>query len=122
MATEERTYYFYATILDRRDYSDVPKTVERWGFFEAIDSLDSLCHGGTRIGERKRRDCSIYTDALSSFRIGNAIVTNGSFGWHPDYATEIRIFGDEPDSDIVQRFEKFYCKKPTVKVVAAEAA
>lgn len=121
MVAEERTYHFYATVLDRRDYSDIPKTVERFGGFEAIDSLDSLCHDGTRIGETKRRDMVIYVDASSSFRIGNAIVTNRSFGWHPDYQTEIRITG-EPDSDIVQRFEKFYCRKARVEIKTAEAA
>src|SRR3990167_7315607 len=111
---EETTYSFYATILDERDYSDIPKTVERWGSFESIDSLDSLCHGGTRMGEHKRRDGLPYTDASSSFRIGNAVVTNRSFGWHPDYETIIKVFDNTHNSDVVQRFEKFYCKKPTV--------
>lgn len=110
---------FYATILDRVDREGIPRP-EGFGSFEEIHDIDYICQqAGGREVARERKPFSPYLkgrcweESMTAYRVGNTLVVNRSFGYHPDRRTTVLfVEGESPDTDIVDRFKKFYGKEP----------
>ena len=82
-------------------------------YFRQIRRLDHLVRGGEVAHQRRTLVGPNLTDAETIIQVGNAVVMNRSRGWHPDYQTVILSEGT-PDTDVVERFTRFYQKPPTV--------
>lgn len=109
------TYFFYATILDTRDRGHTIPIPEFGTRFAEIHDLDLICqqNGGVEIA-RKRELGNTYEDASTIFQVGNAVVINKSFGWHPDRGTTVQVPEGSPVPPIVKAFEAYYmCKAQT---------
>lgn len=111
---------FYATILDTVNNEGIPPGQEEFGSFEQIHDIDYICQqAGGRVVSQLREPFApflggrCWEKALTAYRVGNVLVVNRSFGYHPDRRTTIIIpEGESPDTDIVDRFKRFYCKEP----------
>ena len=112
---------FYATVLDRIDREGIPRP-EGFGSFQEIHDIDYICQqsGGTEIFKERKPfspylESRAWEEAMTAYRVGNAIVVNRSFGYHPDKQTTIlTIEGQSPDTDIIDKFRKYYCGEPQI--------
>ncbi|MFH0936470.1 MAG: hypothetical protein V1815_02220 [Candidatus Woesearchaeota archaeon] len=108
-------YEFYASIIDKVNYEDIPKEHSKSSDrFKALNTIDFLCKDGDNIS-RGRKDFGWGVKGKSVYLVGNSMIINSSSGCY-DYRTKI-ICSEQPDTDIVQRYEKFYCKKPKISEI-----
>ncbi|MFA5796737.1 MAG: hypothetical protein WC916_01710 [Candidatus Woesearchaeota archaeon] len=105
--------YFHAGALDRINSADIPKQ-KFCTHFQEINDIDYICQqaGGKELFTERK--IFSWEESKTIYKVGNVLVINESFGYHPDRATKIlMIEGEFPDTDITERFKKFYSKEPT---------
>ena len=109
-------YVFIANaIFNKINPKVIPRgAVDDFGKLAPINQLEFLASDGTKV--QATINSSHILDARTLHRVGNSYVLNRSFGWHPDYATVIVCMG-QPDTDVVERYRRFYGEDPSVTTV-----
>ena len=109
------SYNFYSSVIDRVDREGMPK--RKFGGFAEIDDLDWICQqtGAEEIVRMREEFClgRPYDNAKTAFRIGEVIIVNASFGYHPDRRTTLFVPEGMPAPPIKTIFEKYFMKKAT---------
>jgi hypothetical protein len=110
---------WHAPAFGKINRKGIPNVVG--GKFEEINDIDYICDnllGGIIIAKEREpfmTNGNPWERAMTAYHIGNSIVVNRSWGYHPDRKTTVLTkVGEEPEKRILDRFGEYYYGEPRI--------